>query len=299
MTNRSKDQAVGPWAKEKLNSLGAYLDYYTKRLKNQAWCKARWYVDAFAGPGLSPVRQSKKSEPRYAGLLAGLADDAIEPEAIEYIKGSPRVALELTNPFDHYIFIESDPERVSELESLKTEFSRSRAIQVVSGDANERLLELLSQPINWRSNKGVVFLDPFGMQVPWSTIERIGKTNGLETIINFPWAMAINRLLMKSGDIPIAWQRRLDLTLGSSDWRDLVYEQRSDLLGTQRVKREDATQRMLSWFNTRLKEAFGHASDAQLIKNTRGNPLYYLIWAGPHPAGLVGANYILGRKKLS
>jgi three-Cys-motif partner protein len=296
MTNKSKDQAVGPWAKEKLDSLGAYLDYYTKRLKNQTWCKARWYVDAFAGPGLSPVRQSKKSEPQDAGFLEGLVEDAVEPEAIEYIKGSPRVALELANPFDHYIFIESDPDRIGELESLKAEFSGRRDIHVLSGDASERLLELLSRPINWRSNKGVVFLDPFGMQVPWSTIERIGKTHGLETIINFPWAMAINRLLMKSGDIPAAWQLRLDLTFGSGEWRDLVYEQRSDLLGTQRVKREDATDRMLSWFSLRLKDAFGHASDAQLIKNTRGNPLYYLVWAGPHPAGLVGANYILGRK---
>ncbi len=135
------------------------------------------------------------------------------------------------------------------------------------------------------------------MQVPWSTIERIGRTGGLETIINFPWAMAINRLLMKSGEIPEAWQRRLDLTFGSSEWRSLVYEQRTDLLGTQTVKRSDATDRILQWFSNRLKEAFGHSSTAQLIKNTRGNPLYYLIWAGPHPAGLTGANYILGRKK--
>jgi three-Cys-motif partner protein len=296
MTNTSKDRPVGPWAKDKLNSLLAYLDYYTTRLKNQGWLQGRWYVDAFAGPGLSPVRQTKSSGVESQGILEGLLHDDSEPEAIEYVKGSPRVALELPNPFDHYVFIESDPDRVTELESLKAEFSQTD-VQVLPGDANERLLELLSRQINWRKNKGVVFLDPFGMQIPWSTIERIGQTRGLETIINFPWAMAINRLLMRSGEIPQAWQRRLDQTFGSGDWRDLVYEERSDLLGSQRRKREDATERMLGWFSSRLKQAFGHASDAQLIKNTRGNSLYYLIWAGPHPAGLVGANYILGRKK--
>jgi len=31
----------------------------------------------------------------------------------------------------------------------------------------------------------------------------------------------------------------------------------------------------------------------RLIRNTKGGPLYYLIWAGPHPAGLPGANHIM------
>jgi three-Cys-motif partner protein len=298
MTNKGKDQAVGRWAKEKLDSLRAYLDYYTKRLKNQAWCNGRWYVDAFAGPGLSPVRLGKTSEPQQpTSLFDGMEGMEIEPDAVEYIKGSPRVALELQNPFGHYVFIENDADRVRELEALKLEFADTRDIQVLKGDANKRLVEFLSQPINWRSNKGVVFLDPFGMQVPWSTIERIGGTGGLETIVNFPWAMAINRLLLKSGEIPTSWQDRLDLTFGSGDWRSLVCEERSDLLGTHTAKREDATQNILKWFSGRLKDAFGYASEAQLVTNTRGNPLYYLIWAGPHPAGLVGANYILGRRK--
>ena len=41
----------------------------------------------------------------------------------------------------------------------------------------------------------MVFLDPFGMQVPWSTIEALAKTKAMELIINFPLGMAIQRLL--------------------------------------------------------------------------------------------------------
>jgi len=33
MTKRPKDSAVGPWAKEKLDALRQYLDYYTTVLK--------------------------------------------------------------------------------------------------------------------------------------------------------------------------------------------------------------------------------------------------------------------------
>ena len=40
---------VGPWAKDKLDALARYLDYYTKVLKNGPWRTV--YVDAFAGGG--------------------------------------------------------------------------------------------------------------------------------------------------------------------------------------------------------------------------------------------------------
>jgi three-Cys-motif partner protein len=46
---------VGPWAREKLEALGRYLDFYTKVLKNQTWRTV--YVDAFAGGGRAVVRR--------------------------------------------------------------------------------------------------------------------------------------------------------------------------------------------------------------------------------------------------
>jgi three-Cys-motif partner protein len=46
--------AVGPWAKEKLEALGRYLDFYTKVLKNQRWRTI--YVDAYAGAGRALLR---------------------------------------------------------------------------------------------------------------------------------------------------------------------------------------------------------------------------------------------------
>ena len=299
MSKRPKDGSVGPWAKDKLDSLRQYLDYYTKRLKNQSWCQGLYYIDAFAGPGLSPLRGTEPAaiDPLQGNLFSNPSDDSKGRDAIEFVKCSPRVALEINNPFNRYLFIEKDPDRIRELSGLQDEFGTTRQIEILQGDANEALNKFLSRGINWQSFKGIVFLDPFGMHVPWSTIENLAKTKGLEVIINFPFAMAINRLLTTSGDIPQAWQERLDATFGTGDWRGLVYEERPDLLGSvSKVKRSDATQRVLDLFSQRLRSTFGHASSAKLIRNSRGNPLYYLIWAGPHSAGLTGADYILGRK---
>ncbi|MCH1927434.1 hypothetical protein L6232_21780, partial [Shewanella sp. C31] len=63
----------------------------------------------------------------------------------------------------------------------------------------------------------------------------------------------------------------------------------------------DARARLLGFYCQSLREAFGHVSQPKLIRNTKGHPLYYLIWAGPHPAGLKGANYVLsmGEKAAS
>ena len=296
MTNEAQEPTVGPWAREKLASLRSYLEFYTTVLKKQTWLQSTWFIDAFAGAGMARVRrQSTKATQATSTLFDPASEEAPEPEEVEYIKGSPRVALEITNPFGHYLFIEKLAEHARELESLKAEFP-DRSIETRVGDANDELKAFLTRDINWRTNRGVVFLDPFGMQASWSTIEAIARTGGLEVIINLPLQMAINRVLTRSADIPSAWRDRLDAVFGSADWHELAYETRADLLGETVAKRHDAVDRILHWYRGRLRGVFGHVSTAQPVTNTRGRTLYYLIWAGPHAKGLDGADYILGRK---
>lgn len=291
MTKKPRDNTVGPWAREKLDALGEYLNFYTTVLKNQGnWLRGTIFVDAFAGPGLSRVRTQKRT-PKSPGLFG--EDEETDPAEVEYLKGSPRVALDIRNPFSSYIFVERNPERVAELAGLKSEYASKRTISVQESDANEALQAWLASGIDWRHHRAVVFLDPFGMQVPWTTIEGLAKTKAVEVIINFPLGMAIQRLLIKSGDIPPGWQLSLDNFFGSTEWRSLVYEATSDLFGSQMSKIGDSGVKLLEWYRGRLRNIFGYVSTARLIKNTRGNPLYYLIWAGPNRKGLDGAEHIL------
>ena len=113
--------------------------------------------------------------------------------------------------------------------------------------------------------------------------------------INFPLNMAIQRLLPKSGDIPPGWQISLDTFFGSPNWRQLAYEEDADLFGPKLSKVSDSGSKLLEWYRSRLRAIFGFVSTARLIRNTRGNPLYYLIWAGPHRKGLDGAEHILSK----
>jgi len=303
MIKRSLDSTVGPWAAEKLESLARGLDYYTTYLKNQPyWQKV--YVDAFAGPGLSMVRSRATDDKPLASTGMG---DLFEPSAnteppdpveeeVRYLKGSPRVALDLKYPFDRYIFIERDPKRLRELEAMKAEYGDSRNIEIRRGDANQVLLDILGSGFSKRTHRAYIFLDPFGIQVPWSTIEALAASRAIEVMINFPMGMAIRRMMPRSGDVPKGWSISLDTFFGSPDWRSYAYEETSDLAGRRTVKFVDSEARLLDWYRSRLKSTFGFASEAQLITNTRGGRLYYLIWAGPRAEGLKGADYILTMK---
>jgi three-Cys-motif partner protein len=166
---------------------------------------------------------------------------------------------------------------------------------VQEADANSALKTWLASAIDWKRHRAIVFLDPFGMQVPWSTVEMLATTKAVEVIVNFPLGMAIQRLLTKSGTIPQGWQISLDTFFGSPEWRELAYEEEQDLLGPTIRKAEGSGKKLLEWYRGRLRETFGHVSTARLIKNNRGNPLYFLIWAGPNVTGLKGAEHILSK----
>lgn len=294
MSKRPRDGSVGPWAAEKLDALGRALNYYTTRLKNQSqWQKI--YIDAFAGPGLSKVRTKPREDGGQSGQL--FADQSTDPDEQEvvFLKGSPRVALDIANPFDRYVFIDKDPDRVAELEGIRSEYQGRRIIEIRPGDANPILQELLKS-VSKARHRGYIFLDPFGLQVPWTTIEAIARTGAIEVIINFPLGMALTRMMPNSGNVPAEWQISLDTFFGSSDWRQHRYEEYVDLLGKRTRRIADSEDRLLAWYRGRLRDAFGHVSEAQLVTNTRGGSLYYLIWAGPHEAGLTGANHILTMK---
>ena len=141
-----------------------------------------------------------------------------EDEA-NYLAGSPRVALEIEPQFTHYVFVELDPTQIAQLEELKKEFSSSPAkIFVRKEDCNTYLRKLLQrQDRMWDRWRGVVFLDPFGMQVPWDTIAKIGATGAIEVIMNFPVGMAIQRLLKRSGEFSAGERQRLDDYFGTDE----------------------------------------------------------------------------------
>lgn len=279
------ENTVGPWAHQKLDGFQRYLEAYVQVMKNQPF--KLFYVDAFAGAGISKVRKANRDVEEGLFLL----DDNELGEIEDYILGSPMRALNVKPAFDHYRFVELDERRADELEDLR-ELYTDLEVKVLRGDANSKV-QYIAERFHGRLWRGVAFLDPYEPNLHWKTIEALARTGKFDVVINFPLQMGINRLLKVDGQIPDHHIDLLDKCFGSRDWFDASYRKEAGLFGDDIVKRQDATERLLGLYTRGLKDVFGHVSKPSLVRNTRNSPIYYLIWAGSNGRGKVIANHIL------
>jgi three-Cys-motif partner protein len=272
----------GDWTSEKLAILGEYLQRYTTALKNQPFRTA--YIDAFAGTGYRILSEDDASSNLLFPDLA-----AADPQAL--LDGSARIALKTEPRFTKYIFIERSAERCRQLEGLGNEFPELASdIHVRRGDANAEIRAICGEGSKkWSGHRAVLFLDPYGTQVEWATIEAIAKTKAIDLWILFPLGMGVNRLLTRSGRIPVAWRRRLDLLLGTEEWYDAFYkvEQSPTLFGNEETKVVKATMETIGrYFNDRLGGVFaGVAPEPRVLLNSSNCPLYLLCFAVGNPRG--------------
>lgn len=285
--NSSHTDTVGPWAKQKLDAHESYLKAYHRVMQNQPFKLI--YIDAFAGAGLSRVRKDGADE-SYLGSF--FDDDQVDAEN-EFIAGSPVRALRAGKGFDQHYFFDTDPRRAHHLQQLKRDYP-DKTIEITVGDANPGIQKLARRFNKSPYARGVAFLDPYGPNLHWRTVEALAETRKVDVIINFPLAMAINRLIMRNAEIPENWVTMLDNCFGTHEWYDLAYDEVDDLFGVGEIQKHPETaERLLALYHRRLKNAFGHVVRPSLVKNTKGMPLYYLMWASSNPRGVAIAEHIM------
>jgi three-Cys-motif partner protein len=247
-------------------------------------------------PGIADARREDEAGKRSQALLFPELAEA-EPQA--FLDGSTRLALKTEPRFDRYVFIERNAERCKQLEALKFEFPHLASdIQIRCGDANTEIQDLCRK--DWTSHRAVLFLDPYGMQVEWQTIEAIAGTKAIDLWLLFPLGIGVNRLLTKSGEIPESWRRRLDLLLGTRDWYEEFYrvESTPTLFGDADRVVKATTETIGRYFNERLKSVFAAvAEEPKVLRNSTNCPLYLLCFAVGNeqgaPVALRIANHLL------
>lgn len=280
--NSSAHRFGGDWTDTKLEVLAKYLKGYTKALQGKPTATEPFrkaYIDAFAGTGTRTAREAEAS----GSVESLLFPDLAEPAPQRLLDGSAKLALQVEPRFDKYIFIERSSERCLQLEGLKTEFpALADDIDVRQGEANELIQKLCANPTKWKSRRAVLFLDPYGMQVDWRTIEAIAATKAIDLWLLVPLGMGMNRLAPKSGNIPESWRARMNSFLGTTDWYEEFYkvETTPTLFGDQQVQVKASMEVMARYFNNRLKQVFaGVAEEPGILWNSSNNPLYLFCFA--------------------
>jgi len=289
----------GDWTEVKLSMLKDYLAAYTMALKKKPFSKM--YIDAFAGTGYREI-EAQEDTP-------GLFEEQVNAEETGFFDGSVRLALQIDPPFDRYAFIEKSSKRMSELRTVTEAFpSLSDRMEFCPGDAN-KVLPGLCRVTDCVKTRAVLFLDPFGMSVDWSTMEAVARTKAIDVWILFPVGIGVNRLLKKKADdIPLPWQNRLDRIFGTSEWRTVFFKPtaQSKLFREETVTEKvgDAIQAIANYYQERLQTVFPTvASNPRYLCNSKQSPMFIFTFAVSNPSpisqglALRIAEHILGKKR--
>jgi three-Cys-motif partner protein len=165
----------GPQTDIKLGIIRAYLAFFTTVLKRKGF--ELWYMEGFAATG---ERQVERVLVHGAPLWG-------QDEVKERIRvpGSAKLALETVPAFDRFIFVEKHGRRFRALQEL-CRAHPDRVIDVRKADANEVIVEIC-RSTKWRGPgapgrgiRAVMFLDPYGMNVEFST--RCGRSRRLSLL---------------------------------------------------------------------------------------------------------------------
>lgn len=172
-----------PWTLKKLEFLRKYLPAFIKATRKARHC---YYVDGFAGPGYNQ-----------------------KPDG-ERVEGSPLLAAQY--PFTGLFFVERDRESCLELEkNLRTVCSNLDGILIYSGDFNELVDDILEHIPEKAPT--LFFLDPFGLELRWATVEKIAKREKADVFILISSAGA-SRIQKNHPQV-------LDSFFGDGTWRDI------------------------------------------------------------------------------
>jgi three-Cys-motif partner protein len=280
----------GPWSRLKLDCVENYAVAYLKVMQQQNW--SLHYVDAFAGQGrqqLKLVASNSDSQSENQASFDFL-DQAEDQARYEFLEGSALRALKVSNEatrgFDRFVFIEASRMAKEKLaqRALVEWPAQAAKIQLLKDDANDAIADYVKKT-NWAKTRALVFLDPFGLQVRWRTIEELAQTRACDVWYLFPIGGVI-RMLPSSGQMDPMWELKLDTLFGTTDWREAFYADniQGDLFGdASRIKNANET-KILSYIKDRMRSVFAGISDFAILRNSMGYPMFALLMGVTNPS---------------
>jgi three-Cys-motif partner protein len=275
----------GDWTAQKIEIVVEYAKAYLGIMKTRKFWKLL-YFDGFAGSGFI------------------VKDDKYDKEDIDVIEGAARRILAVNDPgsFDLYYFVEKDKKNAKLLsDDIKRSFpEKDKKAFVVTEDCNKKLKDLaafLESP-KGKNYKVLAFVDPFGMQVEWNSLQAL-KGLGVDLWILIPLGMGVNRLLTKDGKIEPTWSLRLQSFLGMMEHEifEAFYEEHPimDLFGenTAQIKKDNAIEIAGKLYREKLQQIFKFVSKPFLMANAKNSLMYHFILGSNNQTAVKIANDVV------
>ena len=249
-------------------------------MSNQGYFNKR-YIDAFSGSGHFEFTASDEPESTQPSLL----EEATISR--EFVDGSALLALDVLPPFDKIDLIEKDPMVAAKLRTA-VQNANAKNVTIHVDDANKALPKICAGFD--RMDRSVVFLDPFGAQLNWSTVASIAETKAADVWYLLPVSI-INRMMARDrSKIPHGWISRISNCFGTDDWPDRFYsvEEKTDLFGE--ISETSKTGGLIAveeFFIERLRTEFPGVADntVRLLSPNKKNHIFSLCFAVANPKG--------------
>ena len=252
---------VGYWSELKLEIVERYGSAYTTAFANQKGLK-KYYIDAFSGAG---VHVSKRTGGQ--------------------IEGSPARALKVSPPFDHFYFIDMEPDKTKYLAALCANRSD---VTIHTGDSTRYLTEQLLPTIRYKNfNRALCLLDPYGLHLDWEVMLQAGQSRAIDMFLNFP-VMDMNRnAIWRNPDkVPQDGIERMTRFWGDESWKKAAYaESPQQNLFSAPALIKQGNDAIVRSFRDRLKKIAGFSvvPEPLPMKNSNNAVVYYLFFASQKP----------------
>ncbi|MDQ1710804.1 MAG: hypothetical protein QOE45_254 [Frankiaceae bacterium] len=264
-----RDRTWGYWTEQKLGMLAEYLPAFTTASQR---ARTTLYLDLFAGDVANTSR------------VTG-----------EEIDGSPRVALNATPPLSVVRLFEL-PGQAERLEAqLHAEYP-GRDLKVYAGDCNQTIDQALADLAQYNWAPTFALVDQYAAEIRWDTLaklaafKRLGKPK-VELWLLFAASMLPRGLGGDDFDAIEAFADRITEMYGTQDWREAYEGRVGGLLSGGELRDELAN--LMRW---RIENDLGYSVTHSFeMRNTRGTPLYSMIFATDHDAGNKIMRHIYGR----
>lgn len=304
---KTKKNWGGKWTEEKLDAFEKYVKAYLT-IMNAYRDTYGWkliYFDGFAGSG----ERNQEEEAQEAQSAMDLFGQDVAVGDFNVYQGAAErvVKIEEDNlrSFDYFYFVENNEENCKCLNEKLTSYHTIGRRHYLNKDANEAVRMLANTLHNYSNCKALAFLDPFGMQIDWSSIEML-KDLSVDLWILVPTGVIINRLLERKIDQQkgLAHAEKLEVFFGlpEEQIKKLFYTEKKvmTLFSEEEMvitKAENSIRKIAQIYVERLKDVFPYVTDEPMVLyNNHNVPIYHFVFASKNKVAMKIAQEIISKQ---
>lgn len=306
MNKRVKKAWGGKWTEEKLDAFEKYVKAYLTIMNTyrDAYGWQLLYFDGFAGSG-TRNQEEEKEEVEYAADLFG---QEVTVEDFNVYQGAAERVVKIESDgvrsFDHFYFVDKIEANCKALEEKLANYQNTGKKHYLPKDANEAVKMLASTLRKYGNCKALAFLDPFGMQIDWASIESL-KDLSVDLWILVPTGVIINRLLERKidQDKGLAHAEKLMSFFGMTeeDIKSFFYTEKQvqTLFGEEEIitKAENSIRKIAQLYVKRLHEVFPYVTEEPMVLyNNHNVPIFHLVFAAKNKTAMKIAQDIINKQ---